>query len=54
MEARNDVIIKGNGRLSEFFAFITCIRLTNGAAKKQTVIIQQTVPEIKNRFFLDE
>lgn len=38
--------IRGRGRLSEFFARITCSKLASGAAKKHTVTMQHTIPEI--------
>lgn len=45
METKNDVTIKGKGKLSLFLMRITCSRLVKGAAKKHTVITQQTTPE---------
>lgn len=46
MDTKNDITIKGKGKLSEFLTRNTCNKLVSGAAKKQTVTIQQTTPVI--------
>lgn len=50
-DTKNDITIKGKGKLSEFLTLITCKRLVRGAAKKQTVTTQQTIPKSKTMYW---
>lgn len=51
-DTKNDITIKGKGKLSEFLILITCKRLVRGAAKKQTVTIQHTIPKMRTIYSL--